>query len=114
MSDDRSPKNETERETSRFVKLISEPLSKYGLPSWVIYLLSAIGGIYILNPSFGILEFIPDNLPIIGNLDEGAAVMLFLAGIVELLEGRKHQKKQGSPQPEAASRGVSDPEKNDQ
>ena len=30
--------------------------------------------IYILNPTAGIFELIPDNLPLIGNLDEAAAV----------------------------------------
>lgn len=30
--------------------------------------------LYLLNPTAGVLEFIPDNLPLIGNLDEAAAV----------------------------------------
>ncbi len=34
--------------------------------------------IYILNPSFGIFELLPDNLPFIGNLDEGLATTLLL------------------------------------
>jgi uncharacterized membrane protein YkvA (DUF1232 family) len=34
--------------------------------------------IYILNPSFGIFEILPDNLPLIGNLDEGLATTLLL------------------------------------
>ena len=43
-----------------------------------------IGVIYILNPTFGIFEIIPDNLPYIGNLDEASAVLLILACIKEL------------------------------
>ena len=45
-------------------------------------LIMAIGGflvgtLYILNPTGGVIEFIPDNLPLIGNLDEaGAAAMV--------------------------------------
>ena len=35
--------------------------------------------VYLLNPTAGILELIPDNLPIIGNLDEAAAVAIILA-----------------------------------
>lgn len=34
--------------------------------------------IYLLNPDAGVLELIPDNIPIIGNLDEVAATILLL------------------------------------
>jgi hypothetical protein len=34
--------------------------------------------LYLLNPTFGFFELIPDNLPVIGNLDEGAAAALLL------------------------------------
>jgi len=34
--------------------------------------------IYLFNPGAGIFELIPDNLPIIGNLDEAAAVTILL------------------------------------
>ena len=34
--------------------------------------------LYILNPGAGIFELIPDNIPIIGNLDEAAAVATLL------------------------------------
>ncbi len=37
-----------------------------------------IGLIYILNPTAGIIEFIPDNIPFIGNLDEAGAIILIL------------------------------------
>ncbi len=39
----------------------------------------ALGGIalvYLINPTLGVFEILPDNLPLIGNLDEGAAVIL--------------------------------------
>jgi len=35
-----------------------------------------IAVIYLLNPDAGVLELIPDNIPIIGNLDEVAATIL--------------------------------------
>jgi len=35
--------------------------------------------VYLLNPGAGIIELIPDNFPIIGNLDEAAAVAIILA-----------------------------------
>jgi len=89
-----SPQDQNNSSPAGFVRAISEPLSSRGWPRWLVYLLGLIGGAYILNPTMGILELIPDNLPIVGNLDEGAAMMMVLAGIVEVLEGRKLKRAQ--------------------
>ena len=35
--------------------------------------------VYLFNPTAGVFELIPDNFPIIGNLDEAAAVAIILA-----------------------------------
>ena len=43
-----------------------------------IFLLGLCCLIYLLNPGAGIFELIPDNLPLIGNLDEAAAVATLL------------------------------------
>lgn len=43
-----------------------------------ILLLGVFCLLYILNPTAGIFELIPDNLPIIGNLDEAAAIATLL------------------------------------
>lgn len=43
-----------------------------------VFLLGLLCTIYLLNPGAGIFELIPDNLPLIGNLDEAAAVALLL------------------------------------
>jgi len=43
-----------------------------------IFLLGLFSFIYFLNPTAGFIELIPDNIPIIGNLDEAAAVALLL------------------------------------
>ncbi len=37
--------------------------------------------LYLINPGAGIFELIPDNLPIIGNLDEAAAAVVLLAAL---------------------------------
>ena len=74
---------------STFIRGISEPLSSKGWPRWLVLGLGVLGLVYILNPTFGVFELIPDNLPIIGNLDEGMAYFLVMLGIVELIEGRK-------------------------
>lgn len=39
----------------------------------------AIALLYLVNPTAGILEFIPDNLPVVGNLDEAGATALLLS-----------------------------------
>ncbi|MCJ7623850.1 MAG: DUF1232 domain-containing protein [Anaerolineaceae bacterium] len=75
--------------------LLTHPLSAYSIPSWVAYLLGLIGLLYILNPTAGVLELIPDNLPFIGNLDEGVAAVLIWAAIMELVEGGKFKTKKG-------------------
>ena len=49
----------------------------------LFYLL--LGGVYLLNFGFGLVEFLPDNLPIIGNVDEGLAGALFYLGIKKIM-----------------------------
>jgi hypothetical protein len=48
--------------------------------AWAILIL---GGVYLLNPTWG-MDVLPDNLPLIGNLDE-AAVMLLMLGALRSL-----------------------------
>ena len=38
-----------------------------------------ISVLYILNITFGVVEFLPDNIPIIGNIDEALATGVFIA-----------------------------------
>jgi uncharacterized membrane protein YkvA (DUF1232 family) len=51
------------------------------MKSIVMFFTGIIGLIYIFNPTAGLFEIIPDNLPIIGNLDEAAAVMLVISAL---------------------------------
>lgn len=44
----------------------------------VVLCIGLFSALYILNPTAGVFEIIPDNLPLIGNLDEAAAVALLL------------------------------------
>ena len=48
------------------------------LKNIIVACLGIIALLYILNIGAGIIEFIPDNFPLIGNLDEGSAVVLLL------------------------------------
>ena len=52
-------------------------------PGWARTLAWAVvvlGGIYVLNPTFGV-DLLPDNLPVLGNLDEAAILLLMLGAI---------------------------------
>ena len=40
--------------------------------------------IYLVNPTAGIFEFIPDNFPVIGNLDEAAATTGLLLALAKM------------------------------
>jgi len=44
-----------------------------------VVLAGIVSFIYLINPTAGVLELIPDNLPILGNLDEAAAMTLLIA-----------------------------------
>jgi hypothetical protein len=48
-----------------------------------------IGGIYILNPTLGLFELLPDNAPGVGNLDEAGAAALLIFGLRYLLVRRR-------------------------
>jgi len=45
----------------------------------IVSLIAAFCVVYLLNPTMGVIEFIPDNFPIIGNLDEATATAVLLA-----------------------------------
>jgi len=79
----------TDGDTENRLRFFTTPLSQRGWPTWLIYALAVLGLIYVLNPTLGILEFIPDNLPLVGNLDEGAAFLLMWFGILEYLQRKK-------------------------
>jgi uncharacterized membrane protein YkvA (DUF1232 family) len=60
------------------------PVSPAGQPTWaraVAWLTVVLGGIYLINPTAGIFELLPDNLPVVGNLDEAAVVLVMLAAM---------------------------------
>ncbi len=47
----------------------------------VVAIIGILSFIYLINPGFGVFEFIPDNLPLIGNLDEATATFLLLSAL---------------------------------
>jgi len=47
----------------------------------VVVCIGVISLLYLLNPGLGFFELIPDNFPLIGNLDEGGATFLILSSL---------------------------------
>ena len=51
------------------------------MKSLLVTLAGLLAFLYLLNPSFGVFEFLPDNIPLIGNLDEATAAMVLLGAL---------------------------------
>ncbi len=65
-------------------------MSKQRILQIIAALLSIVaGGVYILNPGWGVLELLPDNAPLVGNLDEAGATALLLWGLHQLGSGKR-------------------------
>jgi len=41
--------------------------------------LGAVCAFYLINPTLGVFELIPDNIPVFGNLDEAGAAALLIS-----------------------------------
>lgn len=51
-------------------------------------ILLILGALYLANPGFGVVEFILDGIPIIGNLDEAGVASLMVLIIQKLRSGQ--------------------------
>ena len=89
MNDQVPAQSKPSKEQMSFVTL---PPSLRGVPIWLTYLAALLGVVYMLNPTLGVFEVIPDNMPIVGNLDEGVAFTLIWYGLVEIFQGRKYRR----------------------
>ncbi len=58
------------------------------MKNFFIGLTGVVAVIYLINPGAGVFELIPDNIPVIGNLDEGAACYV-LYSCIEHFRGKK-------------------------
>ncbi|WP_395751747.1 DUF1232 domain-containing protein [Prosthecobacter sp.] len=63
-----------------------------------------VSALYLLNITAGFVEFIPDNVPVFGNLDEAAATALLInclayfgVDIGHFLKRKKPEDKPGAP-----------------
>lgn len=50
-----------------------------GIKKYLVIVIGILAALYLINPGFGVFEFIPDNVPLVGNLDEGGAAFLLLS-----------------------------------
>ncbi len=48
------------------------------MKGFIVFCIGVIALLYLLNIGMGLIEFIPDNIPFVGNLDEAGAVALLL------------------------------------
>ncbi len=51
------------------------------MKTFFVVLTGIVAFLYLMNPTAGFLEFIPDNLPVVGNLDEAGATALIIASL---------------------------------
>jgi hypothetical protein len=40
-----------------------------------------LSAVYLMNPTFGLFELLPDAIPLVGNVDEATATMVLLAAL---------------------------------
>jgi len=92
----RTKKMDNQQKKSLDKGFLTTPLSDRGVPAFLVYLFAMVGFIYILNPTSGLVELIPDNLPFIGNLDEGGDFVSLWYGLIEFFEGKKYREKRKS------------------
>ena len=84
---------EEDKNRDKNLNILNAPLSVQGVPVWMVMVLMVIGMIYLLNPTAGLLELIPDTLPFVGNLDDATAAILVWKGLQEIIEGRKYRRQ---------------------
>lgn len=56
----------------------------------IVGIMGALSGLYLFNLTWGGIEFLPDNIPLIGNIDEATATLLLIASLryfgIDLIE----------------------------
>jgi uncharacterized membrane protein YkvA (DUF1232 family) len=51
------------------------------MKSILVALVGLISVVYLVNPTAGFFELIPDNIPFVGNLDEAGAMALLISSL---------------------------------
>ncbi len=67
------------------------------MKGFMVILVGLLSIAYLLNPGMGVFDLIPDNFPIVGNLDEATATAILLSCLayfgVDLTKLFKRDKK---------------------
>ncbi|HRH69117.1 MAG TPA: DUF1232 domain-containing protein [Flavobacteriales bacterium] len=48
---------------------------------FLVALAGVLSALYLLNPTLGLFELLPDNIPFVGNIDEATATMVLLGAL---------------------------------
>jgi len=51
------------------------------MKNFLVVFLALLALLYLMNPTAGIFELLPDNIPFIGNVDEGLAAYVFYSAV---------------------------------
>ena len=51
------------------------------MKSLLVALAGILAFLYLVNPTFGVFELLPDNIPLVGNVDEATASMVLLGAL---------------------------------
>lgn len=63
------------------VTRVPEPPERTPLKSFAALFLGVLSLVYLVNPTAGLFELLPDNLPFVGNLDEATATAVLLGSL---------------------------------
>lgn len=61
-----------------------EPRRRGCIATAIACVLALFSGAYLVNPTLGVFEFLPDNLPFVGNLDEAFFTLVFFGALTAL------------------------------
>ncbi len=51
------------------------------MKTFFVSLAGLLSALYLTNPTLGVFELLPDNIPLVGNVDEATASMVLLAAL---------------------------------
>lgn len=51
------------------------------MKSIFVFIMGLLSALYLINPTAGLFELIPDNIPLVGNLDEATAAFLLIESL---------------------------------
>jgi hypothetical protein len=51
------------------------------MKTFLVSLAGLLSALYLANPTLGVFELLPDNIPLVGNVDEATASMVLLGAL---------------------------------